>query len=64
MLTIFQNIKEYCEKENITIATFEKRCGIGNGTVAEWGKNSQPNMKSLEKIASATGIPVSEWIKE
>lgn len=60
-MSIFQNIKKYCEKENITIAGFEKKCGIGNGTVDDW-ESSNPSLKSLKKIVEATGIPLYEWI--
>lgn len=62
---IYQNIASYCKRNNISISDFEKKCGIGNGVVGGWknGK-STPNLKSLSKIANATGIPISEWLEK
>lgn len=61
---IYQNVIKYCEKNNISIAEFERKCCIGNGVVSGWkdGKCA-PNMKSLEKIRDATGIPIAGWLE-
>ena len=59
----YQKIVDYCNKNNISICSFEKMCGIGNGTVGRWyGDKSKPSLQTLEKISSATGIAISEWI--
>lgn len=59
---IFEKIREYCKVNNLSIAKFEKKCGIGNGCVKRWedGKVS-PSMGSLMKIVEATGIDISRW---
>lgn len=62
---LYKKIVSYCEKEGISISSFEKKCGIGNGTVGRWKDDvSKPALTTLEKIADMTGIPVSEWIKQ
>lgn len=62
---IFQNVERYCKKNGISISTFEKKCGLGNGTVGRWKNNeSYPTVSSIEKIALATGISADNWIKE
>lgn len=61
---IYQNVINYCSKNNISICDFEKKCGIGNGTVGRWKDNSsKPTVATLEKIADATKIPIDKWLK-
>ena len=60
---IYKKIIEYCSKNNISLSAFEKKCGIGNGTISRWENESNPSIDSLEKIASVTGIPLSDWLK-
>lgn len=60
---IFEKVKKYCEDNKLSIAAFEKLCGIGNGTVARWEcDESRPSLQSLEKMQQATGIKVTEWL--
>ena len=62
---ISDKVDEYCENAGITICRFEKICGIGNGTVGRWRKNSsKPSLTTLFKIEKATGIPIYMWIEE
>lgn len=61
----YQKIVNYCQKNNISISAFEKKCGIGNGVVSGWKDDgSQPALKTLKKIESAIGIPIEELLKE
>ena len=61
---IFQKVKEYCKKNNLSNSSFEKKCNIGNGTVSRWeNDDSKPSLSTLEKIEKATGIAVAEWIR-
>lgn len=61
---LYENVTAYCEKEKISISTFEKRCGIGNGTVGRWKNNSSlPTLATLEKIVKETKVPITEWMK-
>lgn len=61
---IYQKIIGYCKKNNISIAAFEKKCGIGNGTIGKWKDGGNPSLETLQKIVSITGIPIEEWTKE
>lgn len=61
---VYKNVVDYCNNNNITISTFEKMCGIGNGTIGAWKEESKPSLSSLEKIAVKTGIPVEEWLRD
>lgn len=58
---VYENVKRYCDEHGLSIARFEKLCGIGNGIVATWGEGASPTMRSLEKIAAYTGIPLANW---
>lgn len=62
MPVIYKKIIKYCEENNISIAAFEKKCNIGNGTIGKWEKGSKPSLDTLEKISRATGITVSELV--
>lgn len=60
---IFQKVKAYCEENNLSISSFEKKCNIGNGTVSRWeNDDSKPSLATLEKIEKGTRIPISEWL--
>jgi len=60
---IFEKIKKFCCENNISINEFEKRCGIGNGTVGRWKNNaSKPTLYTLEKIEKATNVPIPIWL--
>jgi len=61
---IYENVETYCHEHGISIAGFEKLCGIGNGVVSAWKGESSPTLTSVMKIANATGIPASEWLKD
>ncbi len=60
----YEKVIEYCEKKKISISAFEKKCGIGNGTVGKWKDDaSKPSLATIEKIAKNTNVPISEWLK-
>lgn len=62
-ILIYQKIIEYCEKKNLNVSSFEKKCGLTNGTVNGWKNGSKPSLDSLQKIESATKIKVQRWIE-
>ena len=60
---IYNKVVEYCHNAGITIASFEKLCGIGNGAVGRWkGGRVSPSIATLSKMEKATGIPIQVWI--
>lgn len=62
---LYDEIQGYCHKKKMTLAEFERSCGIGNGTIEKWNKrNSVPTLKTLIKIEAFTGVPINAWIKE
>ena len=63
-IVIYKKIIHYCNKNNLSISAFEKKCGIANGIVGKWKDGGNPSLETLQKIVSATGISIEEWIKE
>lgn len=62
---VYQNVINYCNENNISIMAFEQKCGLPNGLVGKWkDKNFEPSISTLQKIVSATNIPIEEWVKE
>lgn len=61
---ICDKVEEYCRTAGLTIARFEKLCGIGNGTIGKWRKHgATPSIATLIKLENATGIPIYMWIE-
>ena len=58
-----QMIQDYCNKHGISIAAFERKCGLGNGVVSDWGKGAKPSTSSLLKISEATGMSLLKMVK-
>ena len=60
---VYNNVIEYCNKNNISTAAFEKKCGLSNGLVSKWNeKGYEPSISTLQKISMATKIPVEKWL--
>lgn len=60
---IYEKIIGYCERNSLTISSFEKMCGIGNGTIGRWKEEkSNPSLQTLKKISTVTGISIMELI--
>lgn len=61
---VYKNVAKYCEENGISISAFEQKCGLSNGLVGKWReKNFQPSVDTLQKIVSATNVPIAEWLK-
>lgn len=60
---VYKKVIEYCKKNNISIAAFEKKCSLANGTVSGWKNGGNPALATLQKMVSATGISIEEWTK-
>lgn len=64
-MSITKNIDRYCQDNHITVKEFERRCSISNSLVNKWRVGvAKPSLSTLAKIVSATGIELSEWLKE
>ena len=61
---VYNNVIKYCKKNGISISAFEQKCGLSNGLVGKWRENNfQPSIETLQKIVSATDVPISDWLK-
>lgn len=56
-------IKQWCQDNNVSIASLEKRCGLGNGTISGWA-TSTPRLDSLMAVVRETGIPITYFLEE
>lgn len=62
---IYTNIKEICEKKNISISALEEKAGLGNGTIGKWKSGGvSPTIDSLCAVANALEVKVTRLIKE
>ena len=60
---IYNKIINYCNENGLSVSAFEKKCGLANGTVGKWKDGGNPSLETLQKIVSATGISIEEWMK-
>lgn len=60
---IYDNVKKYAVKRNISIRELEKRAGISNGTIGKWTRTT-PKITSLQKVAAVLKISVNTLTKE
>lgn len=60
---IFDKVEQYCRENHLPIYLFEKRCGLGNGTVSGW-KESNPSFNSIIKVAKEMGISIGTLMEE
>ena len=61
---IYNRIINYCNQNSLSVSAFEKKCGLANGTVGKWRDGGNPSLETVQKIVSATGISIEEWMKE
>ncbi len=60
-----EKILAYIERNGLTDADFERMCGLFNGAVCTWRKGEiKPGLKSLERIAEHTKIPLQRWLDD
>lgn len=60
---IYDNVKNLCEKQGLTIMALEQRAGLANGTIGGW-RNSKPMAESLLKVSQVLGVPMEELMKQ
>lgn len=53
-------IKEIAYERGTTFATIEKRCGIGNGSIAKWKNGRCPSAEILFRVAMFLDTPMDE----
>lgn len=62
-MNIYENIKQECNRQNVSISKLEKLSGLGNGTIGGW-KESAPKVDSLMKVATTLGVPIAWLLNE
>lgn len=59
---IYNNVKELCKKQGISISELEKRAKLGNGTIGGWRKSS-PKIANIQAVAKVLGVKVEKLLK-
>lgn len=61
---IYEKVIKYCKDNNLSIMAFEQKCNLSNGIVEKWNIHGfVPKIETVKKIASATGIPIQNWLE-
>ena len=55
---LYENICYWAKKRGLSIHQVEKRAVIGNGSISRWGKDYEPKLKNLRKVADVLGVSV------
>lgn len=62
-MLIYDKIKEICKEKNISIASVEKKAGLGNGAITKWNSSS-PTVDNLKTVADVLEIDVTEFLDD
>ena len=60
---MLEKIKKLCKEQGKTLASLEKECGLGNGTISKWGRNS-PSVDKVSAVAKILNVSISEILGE
>lgn len=60
---LYEKVEAYCREKKIAMYAFEKKCGLGNGTISGW-INSSPRIDTLSKVAREMGITLIDLLKD
>lgn len=60
-MTIYDNVKQLCEKNGINISTLEKKAHLGNGVIGGW-RTSVPKLNTLKAVADELKVTVDELL--
>ncbi len=61
---IYENIKYYAKKRDMSIREVERRAGLTRGHMEKWKRTFNPNLTSLQKVADVLGVTVNTLLKE
>ena len=56
-------IRRLCKAQGKSLFSLEQECGLGNGTINKWDRNS-PSVAKVISVANALGVSVSYLIGE
>lgn len=61
-MTLVNNIKLFCHKQNITVRDLEKRAGLPAHSIYKWDKNV-PGVDRVAKVSDILKTTVDELIR-
>lgn len=56
-MNLYERVQSLCRKQDITIASLERMCGLGNGTVKKWSRTI-PSGDRLARVADYFHVSV------
>ena len=56
--TLYERIKELCNRKSISIAKLESDLGFGNSSIKKWEKTSSPSVDKIVKVANYFEVSV------
>lgn len=56
-MSIVDKIRQLCAEHGETLASLERRLGLGNGTIGRW-ENGSPTLDKLTRVADHFGVSV------
>lgn len=62
-MLIYDKVKKICKEKCISIASVEKRAGLGNGAITKWN-NSSPTIDKLKAVADVLEIDVADFLDD
>ena len=61
---LYENICYWAKKRGLSIHQVERKAGIGNGSISRWGRDYEPKLKNLKKVADVLGVSVNTLLRE
>lgn len=62
-MSVYENVKQAANNQNISIAALEAKAGVANGTIAGW-KTGKPYLETFIKVANALEVPIEILLEE
>lgn len=56
-MTIYENIKKFCDIKGINISALERAANLSNGAISKW-KTKMPKVDNLYSVAKVLGISI------
>ena len=61
---LHETICWWAKKRGLSIHQLERKAGIGNGSISRWGKDYEPKLANLKKVADVLGVSINTLLKE
>jgi len=61
---IYDNVKIYADKKNLSIREVERRAGLENGAIGKWVEGVSPRLENAMKVADVLDVDIKDLIKE